>query len=46
MTADSGNPSREKMAFGRLRALRSQLERTFPEVRAFDQYVEGRQTHA
>jgi len=46
MAANSGNPSRERMAFGRLRALRSKLERTFPEVRAFDQYVEGRQIHA
>jgi len=34
------NPTREKIAFGRLKALRSCLERKFIEVEAFDEYVE------
>lgn len=33
--------TREKIAFGRLRFLRSQLERRFAEVEEFDRYVEG-----
>lgn len=34
-----GNDTREKIAFGRLRHLRSLIERRFPEVDAFDQWV-------
>jgi tetratricopeptide (TPR) repeat protein len=34
------NPTREKIAFGRLKALRSSLERKFIEVEGFDEYVE------
>ncbi len=35
-----GNGTREKIAFGRLRHLRSLLERRFPEVDEFDRHVE------
>jgi transcriptional regulator with XRE-family HTH domain len=34
------NPTKEKIAFGRLRYLRSLLERRFPEVEAFDRAIE------
>jgi hypothetical protein len=34
-----GNGTREKIAFGRLRHLRSLLERRFPEVDEFDRWV-------
>lgn len=40
------NPTREKIAFGRLKVLRSQVEKRFPEVEAFDAFVEGGHTHA
>jgi len=40
MAGESGNPTREKIAFGRLKALRSGLERKFPEVEAFDAHME------
>ncbi len=40
MAGEEGNPTREKIAFGRLKALRSGLERKFPEVDAFDARVE------
>lgn len=40
VTRGEANPTREKIAFGRLRHLRSQLERRFPEVDEFDRYVE------
>jgi tetratricopeptide (TPR) repeat protein len=40
------NPTREKIAFGRLKALRSSIERRLPEVEAFDFYVEGGRSHA
>ncbi len=40
MAGEDGHPTREKIAFGRLKALRSSLERRFPEVEAFDAYVE------
>lgn len=40
------NPTREKIAFGRLKALRASLERRFPEVDVFDSYVEGGRSHA
>lgn len=42
-----GNDTREKIAFGRLRHLRSFLERRFPEVDEFDRIVETvRRKHA
>lgn len=38
--------TKEKIAFGRLRHLRTQLERKFPEVLEFDRYVEtNRRNH-
>lgn len=40
------NPTREKIAFGRLKALRSSLETRFAEVDAFDAYVERGRCHA
>lgn len=46
MATDHGNPTREKIAFGRLKALRSSLERRFHEVEDFDQYVERRRSDA
>jgi tetratricopeptide (TPR) repeat protein len=46
MATNQGNPTREKIAFGRLKALRSSLERRFPEVEAFDAFVERRRSDA
>jgi tetratricopeptide (TPR) repeat protein len=46
MAADQANPTREKIAFGRLKALRSSLERRFPEVDTFDAFVERRRSDA
>lgn len=40
------NPTRAKIAFGRLKALRSSLERRFPEVEKFDEFVERGRAHA
>jgi tetratricopeptide (TPR) repeat protein len=40
ISSSEGSPTREKIAFGRLKALRSSLEKRFPEVEAFDAYVE------
>jgi hypothetical protein len=40
IAADADNPTREKISFGRLKALRSELERKFPEVEVFDDYME------
>lgn len=40
------NPTREKIAFGRLRVLRSYIEKRFPEVEAFDDHVERGRRHA
>jgi transcriptional regulator with XRE-family HTH domain len=40
MARQQGNPTREKIAFGRLRHLRSTLERRFPEVEEFDRHIE------
>ena len=40
MAREEQNPTREKIAFGRLKALRSSLERKFIEVEAFDEHVE------
>ena len=39
MARDEGNGTREKIAFGRLRHLRSLLQRRFAEVEAFDRHV-------
>jgi tetratricopeptide (TPR) repeat protein len=44
MATSQANPTREKIAFGRLKALRSSLERRFLEVDAFDAYVERRRS--
>ena len=46
MAASEDNPTREKIAFGRLKALRSTLERRFVEVDAFDAFVERRRSDA
>jgi tetratricopeptide (TPR) repeat protein len=46
MAGEEGNPTREKIAFGRLKALRSGLERKFPEVEAFDAHVERGRANA
>lgn len=46
MAAEHGNPTREKIAFGRLKVLRSSLERRFPEVELFDAHVERGRSHA
>jgi tetratricopeptide (TPR) repeat protein len=46
MATNQGNPTREKIAFGRLKALRSSLERRFHEVEDFDAYVERRRSDA
>ena len=46
MAIDQENPTREKIAFGRLKVLRSSLERRFPEVDAFDAFVERRRSDA
>ncbi|MBZ5640636.1 MAG: helix-turn-helix transcriptional regulator [Acidobacteriia bacterium] len=40
MARQDANPTREKIAFGRLRHLRSLLERRFPEVDEFDRHIE------
>jgi tetratricopeptide (TPR) repeat protein len=40
MARAEGNPTGEKIAFGRLKVLRSSLERRLPEVEAFDAFVE------
>ncbi len=40
MAGGQGNPTREKIAFGRMKALRTSLERKFAEVETFDAYVE------
>lgn len=46
MAGEEGSPTREKIAFGRLKALRSSLERRFREVEAFDAHVERGRTDA
>jgi len=46
MACNEANPTREKIAFGRLKALRSSLERRFLEVEAFDAFVERRRNNA
>ena len=46
MALTEDNPTRVKIALGRLKVLRSTLERRFPEVEEFDRYVERRRAHA
>ena len=46
MAGEEGNPTREKIAFGRLKALRTSLERRLPEVEAFDAHVERGRSNA
>ena len=46
MAKAEDNPTRVKIALGRLKVLRSALERRFPEVEEFDGYVERRRAHA
>ncbi len=46
IAGDADNPTRERIAFGRLKALRSELERKFPEVEALDSYMERGCRHA
>jgi tetratricopeptide (TPR) repeat protein len=41
-----GNSTREKIAFGRMKALRPCIESRFPEVGIFDAYVERGRNHA
>ena len=45
MALEEENPTRAKIAFGRMKALRSGLERKFPEADAFDEYVERGRAH-
>jgi len=46
LAEDEDNPTREKIALGRLKVLRSTLEQRFPEVEEFDRFVERRRAHA
>jgi tetratricopeptide (TPR) repeat protein len=46
LAENEDNPTREKIALGRLKVLRSTLEQRFPEVEEFDRYVERRRAHA
>jgi len=46
MAKEEDNPTREKISFGRMKALRSSLERRSPEVEIFDDYVERGRSHA
>jgi tetratricopeptide (TPR) repeat protein len=46
MAIDQDNPTRERIAFGRLKVLRSELERRTAEVDAFDEFVERGRNHA
>ena len=46
MAEAEDNPTRARIALGRLKILRSTLERQFPEVEEFDRYVERRRAHA
>lgn len=46
MAGAENNPTREKIALGRLKTLRSSLERKFPEVDDFDQHIERGRAHA
>jgi len=46
MACEQDNPTRERIAFGRLKVLRSDLERRTAEVEAFDDFVERGRNHA
>ena len=46
LAAGQGREQGARIAFGRLKALRSNLERRFAEVDAFDEYVERGRSHA
>ncbi len=46
MAVDEDNPTRGKIAFGRMKALRSSVERRAAEVDAFDEFVEKGRNHA
>lgn len=46
MALEEENPTRAKIAFGRLKTLRSGLERRIHEVEWFDEFVERGQSHA
>lgn len=46
MAEKEGNPTREKIAFGRMKALRSSVERRLPEVDEFDAFIERGRAHA
>jgi len=46
MAKAEDNPTRVKIALGRLKVLRSTLERRFPEVEEFDRFVERRRANA
>ena len=41
IAGDNGNPVQTKIAFGRLKHLRSSLERRFLEVQDFDRFIQG-----
>jgi tetratricopeptide (TPR) repeat protein len=45
MAKDEDSPTRVKMAFGRMKALRSSLERRLPEIEEFDEFVERGRNH-
>jgi tetratricopeptide (TPR) repeat protein len=45
MALEEDNPTRAKIAFGRMKALRSGLERRLPEADAFDEHVERGRIH-
>ncbi len=40
LARNSGNPTRNRIAFGRLKSLRSSIEKKFPEVIEFDAFIE------
>lgn len=42
LARDEDHPTREKIAFGRLKALRSGIEKRFPELDEFDDFIERR----
>ena len=46
MAREESNMTREKIAFGRLRHLRSLIERRFPEVDEFDAHIRDGQCPA
>jgi hypothetical protein len=40
ISRSEGNTAQAKIAFGRMKYLRSSLEQTLPEVREFDHYIQ------